>query len=116
MNEIKSQNLKICGCIPRGHTIIKCYLEKYEFYNGETAKIFVEIDNSHCSLDLANITCVLKRLIIIKSEKGIFKKIVVIYIKFNIFLNKSKFIYFYIFKIIITGPYDKKINSRCSVK
>lgn len=62
-------------------------MEKYEFYNGETAKIFVEIDNSNCSLDLTNITCVLKRLIIMKSEKGMFKKIVVIYFFFNFLIR-----------------------------
>lgn len=77
----------MCGCISRGYTIIKCYLEKYEFYSGETAKIFIEIDNSHCAIDLNNVTCVLKRNIIIKSENGsMFKKIAVLF-KINFLSN-----------------------------
>ena len=51
-----------CFCIPRGVTQIKCFFEKNAYAIGENAKIFCEIDNSKCSLNLIQVVCELKNM------------------------------------------------------
>lgn len=55
----KSTEVIRCRCVNKGICTIKAHLDKNAYTPSETAKITVEIDNSHCSVPIKAIECTL---------------------------------------------------------
>jgi hypothetical protein len=60
-NMENTQKLSVCCCMDKGQSSVKVNFEKDAYTPYETAKCFVDIDNSQCELPIDSVTFKLMR-------------------------------------------------------
>lgn len=63
-------NAKVCCCLARGTSHIKCVFDKNNYLPGDTAYLWVDLDNSNCDLDIKRVQAVLTNNVELRSKCG----------------------------------------------